>query len=39
MVDDNQLDGVSSEITLNPDLFTEPIREGLAAAGRQRVGR
>src|SRR5438128_2247485 len=32
MVDDNRLDGVSSEITLNPDLFTEPIVDGLAPA-------
>ena len=29
MVDDNRLDGVSSEITLNPDLFTEPMVDGL----------
>src|ERR1051325_9402284 len=33
MVDGNQLDGVSSEITLNPDLFTEPILDG-ATPGR-----
>jgi RNA polymerase sigma-54 factor len=31
MVDDNRLDGVSGEITLNPDLFTEPIVDGLPA--------
>src|SRR5690348_2356254 len=31
MVDDNRLDGVSSEITLTPDLFSEPLIEGLAA--------
>src|SRR5690348_18272421 len=32
MVEGNQLDGVSSEITLNPDLFTEPIVDGASAA-------
>ena len=31
MVEGNQLDGVSSEITLNPDLFTEPIVDGASA--------
>ena len=30
MVEDNSLDGVSSEITLNRDLFTEPIPDGAA---------
>ena len=39
MVDGNQLDGVSSEITLNPDLFTEPIVDGsgLDGAGADTV--
>src|ERR1041384_8307384 len=31
MVEGNQLDGVSSEITLNRDLFTEPILDGATA--------
>jgi RNA polymerase sigma-54 factor len=31
MVDDNRLDGVSSEITLNPDLFSEPMADGLGS--------
>src|SRR5690242_6389007 len=31
MVDDNRLDGVSSENTLNPDLFSEPMADSLGS--------
>src|SRR5690348_4064663 len=30
MVDDNRLDGVSPDLTLNPDLFTESMLDGAA---------